>query len=131
MGRRPKRVGEMVLRELGELFQQGAIKDPNIGFLTFTAVDMSPDLRLARVYYAVHDDADGQVATQAALDRASPYVRRQLGQRLRLKRTPALEFHYDASLDNAARIEELLRDVQPADEVGDSAEDDGDEDDGR
>lgn len=113
MTRRPRRVGEQVLRELGEIFQRGLVRDPAIGFVTFTAVDMSPDLRQARVFYSVfHEDGadpDAGEGTQKALERAQPFVRRELGRRLHLKVTPELQFKADISLVRAARVEELLK----------------------
>jgi len=127
MGRRPKRVGEQILRELGALFSRGKIKDPDIGFVTFTAVDMSPDLRLARVYFSVMGEAAEVETSRAALERAAPFVRRELGRQLRLKVTPSLEFLHDASLDHAARIEQLLREVWPAEaEAATLDDEDGD-----
>ena len=109
MGHRPRRVGEQVLRELGEIFQRGLVHDPAIGFLTITAVDMSPDLRHARVFYSVFGDDVDHDATQRALDRAAPFLRRELGRRLRIKSTPELRFELDLSLERAARVEELLQ----------------------
>lgn len=109
MGRRPQRVGEQVLRELGDIFQRGLVRDPALGYLTFTGVEMSPDLRLARVFYSVYGDERERAATQSALDRAQAFVRRELGRRLRLKATPVLQFHVDLSLERAARVEELLQ----------------------
>jgi len=109
MGRRPRRVGEQVLRELGEIFQRGLVRDPAIGYLTITAVDMSPDLRHARVFYSVYGDDVDHDATQRALERAAPFVRRELGRRLRTKVTPEPRFELDISLERAARVEELLR----------------------
>lgn len=111
MGMRPQRVAELVLRELGDLFGSGKIKDPDIGFVTFTGVDMSPDLRLARVYFSVYGESSDLQATENALGRARGFVRRELGQRLRLKVTPNIEFLIDRSLQRGARIDELLREV--------------------
>lgn len=112
MKRRPKRVAETVLREISEFFARGGVKDPNIGFVTFTEVDISPDLRQAKVYYAVHGDAQDLADTQSALDRASGFVRRHVGQSLHLKVTPQLLFCYDSSIDYAEHIDKLLQQVK-------------------
>lgn len=106
MGHRPKRVAELVLRELGELLRRGAIKDPAVVDITITAVDMAPDLRSAKVFFSVL--GGGSETALTGLERARGFVRRELARRLRLKVAPELHFRLDQSLDRAARIERLL-----------------------
>ncbi|MBN2362188.1 MAG: 30S ribosome-binding factor RbfA [Deltaproteobacteria bacterium] len=118
MARRAERVGELIQRELGAMIERGALKDPAIGFVTITGVDVTADLKQARIYYSVYGDAGAQAGTQAALERARGFVRRELGQRLRLKATPEVEFRVDRSIERAARIEQILRQVRPAGEPG-------------
>jgi len=113
VARRAERVGEMIQRELGEMLERGALKDPAIGFVTVTGVDVTEDLKQARIFYSVYGDAGVQAGTQAALERARGFVRRQIGQRLRLRVAPEIEFRVDKSIEHAARIEQILREVRP------------------
>jgi len=76
--------------------------------VTLTRVQVSPDLQSARVYYTALGDEAGRGNTARALDRAAPFMRRQIGARLRLKRAPELTFVYDASIAGQDRIEQLL-----------------------
>ena len=76
---------------------------------------MSPDLQLARVRYTSLGDAAARKKTAAALDRATPFLRRQIGERLRLRRVPVLEFRFDESVANQDRIEQILRDLKNED----------------
>ena len=85
--------------------------DPGIGFLTITHVHVSPDLQVARVYYTTLGDAKARQDTSRALGRATPFLRRQIGSRVRLKRVPQLEFFFDESIERGDRIERLLNDM--------------------
>jgi ribosome-binding factor A len=88
------------------------VQDPAIGFLTVTRVKVSPDLQLARVHYTTMGDEKQRAATKAALERVKPFLRRQLGQRVRLRRVPELIFHFDEGIAHQARVEEILLDIQ-------------------
>ena len=72
---------------------------------------MSPDLQLARVFYTMMGDAAARRETAAALERATPFLRRQVGSRLRLRRVPEIEFRFDESVAHQDRIEQILRDL--------------------
>ena len=111
-GHRPDRVGDQIRQELSELLSRGVVHDPGIGFITLTRVKMSPDLQLARVFYTALGDAKTRAATERALGRAAPFLRRQIGARLRLKRTPELAFFYDESIAGQDRIEQILSELQ-------------------
>jgi ribosome-binding factor A len=89
-----------------------AVHDPGIGFITVTHVQVTPDLQHAHVYYTVIGDAKARRDTDRALGRVTPFLRRQIGQRLRLKRVPDLEFHYDESIERHDRIEQLLKSIR-------------------
>lgn len=106
------------------------VHDPGIGFVTLTRVTISPDLQLARVYYTVLGDDRGRAATARALGRAAPFLRRQIGSRLRLKRAPEIVFEYDESIAGQDRIERILSGLR-RDEAGGGAENakDGDRED--
>lgn len=108
---RAHRVAETIHKEISSLLIKG-LKDPRIGFVTITAVDVSPDLRNARIYYTVMGSQDERARTQAGLDSSAPYIRQQLGRHLRLRYIPEIRFEYDSSFDHGQHIEQLLRDVK-------------------
>jgi ribosome-binding factor A len=111
-GYRPDRVGDQIREELSGMLARGEVHDPHIGFITLTRVKVSPDLQLARVFYTSLGDAPSRQKTAAALDRATPFLRRQIGDRLRLRRVPVLEFRFDESIAHQDRIEQILRDLK-------------------
>ncbi len=121
-GNRPDRVAEEIRHELGTLLQR-EVHDPGIGFLTVTRVKVSPDLQVARVYYTSMADAKGRAATKAALERAKPFLRRQIGQRIQLRRVPELAFHFDEGVAHQARVEELLIEIKTKDAAGQAERD--------
>jgi ribosome-binding factor A len=109
-GSRPDRVADQIRGELATLLAR-EVHDPGIGFVTLTRVQVSPDLQLARVYYTALGDDKARAASGRALERASPFLRRQLGSRLRLKRAPELTFMYDDSIAGQDRIEQILNEL--------------------
>jgi ribosome-binding factor A len=96
------------------LFARG-VKDPGLGFVTITQVKVTPDLQVARVFYTALGDEKARRATARALERARPFLRRQIGERLRLRRVPELEFRYDMSIEHQDRIEQILQELHAAD----------------
>jgi ribosome-binding factor A len=115
VSQRTEKVAGEIREILGEMLVRGAIKDPrvrNADLITITYVRITGDLRQARVFFTVHgaDDA-GLEKVRAGLQSAAGFMRRQVGERLRLKATPGLDFEVDRVLDQEERIEELLRDV--------------------
>jgi ribosome-binding factor A len=112
-GSRPDRVADQIRGELAALLAR-EVHDPGIGFVTLTRVQVSPDLQLARVFYTALGDAKARAATERALERAAPFLRRQIGARLRLKRTPELTFLYDESIAGQDRIEQILNELNQA-----------------
>jgi ribosome-binding factor A len=92
------------------------VHDPGIGFVTLTRVQVSPDLQLARVFYTALGDEKTRAASARALERAAPFLRRQIGARLRLKRTPELVFFYDESIAGQDRIERILSELNKTDD---------------
>ena len=115
-GHRPDRVGERIREELSEMLSRGVVHDPGIGFITLTRAKVSPDLQLARVYYTTMGDANAKRETAAALRRATPFFRRQMGERLGLRRVPELEFRFDESVEQQDRIEQILRELHEEEE---------------
>ena len=108
---RPTRVADQIRVEISDLLAR-AVHDPGIGFLTVTHVKVTPDLQQARVYYTTLGDEKGRRETERALQRASAFLRRQLGSRLRLRRVPELQFFFDESIERQDRIERILQDLQ-------------------
>ena len=110
-GSRPERVADQIRGELAALLAR-EVHDPGIGFITLTRVQISPDLQMARVYYTALGDDKARAASAPALERATPFLRRQIGSRLRLRRTPDLKFVYDPSIAGQDRIEQLLNELR-------------------
>ena len=94
------------------MLTRGAVHDPGIGFITLTRVKVSPDLQLARVYYSSLGDEKARKETAKALERATPYLRRQVGSRVKLRRVPELKFEFDESIAHQDRVEQVLRDLR-------------------
>jgi ribosome-binding factor A len=110
-GNRPDRVGEEIRHELSTLLTR-EVSDPGIGFITLTRVKVSPDLQMVRVYYTELGDDNAKRETVRALQRAMPFLRRQLGARVRLRRVPELRFEFDQGVEHQARIEKILIELQ-------------------
>jgi ribosome-binding factor A len=110
MQNRPQRLGDQIREEIGVLLQR-EVKDPGIGFTTITWVKVSADLMVARIYYTVLGDARAKKEAARALERASPFLRRQVAARLRLRRAPELAFEYDESVARGERIEQLIQEI--------------------
>lgn len=105
--RRQRQVAELLHEEISQLIQHGT-RDPRLGFVTVTGVDVSADLRNAQVYVTVlGDDVDAQ-STLEGLDSAAGYFRYQMKQTLLLRYIPDLKFKIDTSLEHGSRIEELI-----------------------
>ena len=111
-GYRPDRVGDQIRQELSEMLTRGDVHDPGIGFITLTRVQVSSDLQVAKVFYTTLGDPKARVETQNALERATPFFRRQIGARVRLRRVPEVEFRFDETIQHQDRIEQILRDLR-------------------
>jgi ribosome-binding factor A len=110
-GSRPERVADQIRAEVSSMIARD-LRDPGIGFITITRVQVSPDLQHARVYYTSLGDPAARKNTDRALERASPFMRRQIGQRLRLRRAPELEFSFDESIAHQDRVAQLLEELR-------------------
>lgn len=108
-GIRPDRVAESFKEVLAT--EIARLKDPRVGFVTVTAVDVSPDLRRARVYYTVLGEEADHRRTAAGLRSARKHLRASLGKKVRLKFLPDLEFVEDESQARGDRVEQLLREL--------------------
>jgi ribosome-binding factor A len=107
-GKRLDRVNQLIREEISLLLQR-ELKDPRLGFVTVTHVETSPDLRIAKVFVSVLGDESKWTASLTALASARGFVRNWLRQHLDLRQTPELDFRADRSMEHAARIQELLR----------------------
>jgi ribosome-binding factor A len=107
-------VADQIRGELATILAR-EVHDPGIGFVTITRVSVSADLQHARVSYTALGDDTTRRNSSRALQRAAPFLRRQIGARLRLKRVPDLEFVYDESIAGQDRIERLLSEIRAAD----------------
>jgi len=113
-GSRPARVADQIRSELATLLAR-EVHDPGIGFITLTRVQVTPDLQQARVYYTALGDDPTRRKSARALERAAPFLRRQIGSRLRLRRTPELTFVFDESVAGQDRIEQILDEIRTHD----------------
>ncbi len=104
---RSKRVEAQIQRELAELIQF-EVKDPRVGLITVSGVDVTRDLAYAKVYVTVLDDKHSVEETLEALNRAAGFLRRELGRRMKLRVTPELTFLYDASVERGANLSALI-----------------------
>lgn len=113
---RSQRVSEQILRELAELVRL-EVKDPRVGFITLTEVELTPDYAHAKVYFTSMTGQDDLEETLAGLRRASGFLRRELGRRVRIHTTPELHFHYDKSVEQGSRMSQLIDKVVREDSV--------------
>lgn len=104
---RSTRVAEQIRRELAELIQL-ELKDPRIGMVTLTDVEVTPDYAHAKVFYTMLGDGAALDAAQAGLTHAAGFLRSALHTRMRLRVTPQLQFVYDASVERGARLSQLI-----------------------
>lgn len=118
--KRSQRVGELLHHEISRMIQF-ELKDPRIGFVTVTGVELTDDIQHARIYFTVMGEESNRQQTARGLEKAIPFMRRELGRRLHLRTIPELAFHYDNSLEYGNRIERLLQEV--------GADSDGDQED--
>jgi ribosome-binding factor A len=113
---KPKRtvqIGGLIQQEISELLVR-KIKDPRLELVTITGVKVSPDLKLARIYFSRIGSPDEIRRVLQGLQSAAGFIKRELGQRMQLRRVPDLEFVHDTSFEYGERIESLLKDLFPA-----------------
>ncbi|MBF8290185.1 MAG: ribosome-binding factor [Chloroflexi bacterium] len=111
MTQRTERIDELLRQEIGQLLAR-EVSDPRIGFATITNVETARDLRHAKVWVSVIGTPDERRAAIGALGRAMPFIRHELGARLRLRRIPDLHVHEDDSLERGTRVLRLLTDIE-------------------
>lgn len=124
---RGARLAEQIQHELAHAIRL-EVKDPQVGFVTLTGVEVSPDHSHAKVFFTVFGDAAGADESQRALTRAAGFLRSQLARALSTRTVPELHFVHDASVERGVRLSRLIddavasdrRDDAPADGVDDS-----------
>jgi ribosome-binding factor A len=111
MSLRSNRVGEQMKKELSDIIGR-KIKDPRIGFVTVTDVQVSGDLQQAKVYISVLGDEEQRENTLKGLAKAKGFIRTEVGQRIRLRKTPEIIFEWDESINYGNRINSILHQLQ-------------------
>lgn len=110
MSLRANRVGEQMKKELTEIIGR-KIKDPRIGFVTVTDVAVTGDLQQATVYISVLGDEEQKENTLKGLAKAKGFIRSEIGQRIRLRKTPEIVFEFDESIAYGNRIDTLIHQI--------------------
>jgi ribosome-binding factor A len=120
MTQRTDRIDQLLRQEIGEILARD-IQDPRIGFVTITDVETAPDLSTARIWVSVIGQPEEREQTLKALERAMPFVRHELGGRVRLRRIPELHLRLDDTAQRGTRVLQLLAELEageaPAEEV--------------
>jgi|SRR5690625_2695607 len=106
---RANRVAEEIKKEMGDIVTR-KLKDPRIGFVTITDVEVTGDLQQATIYISVLEK-DQKEATLVGLSKANGFIRSEIGKRIQLRKTPEITFEFDEALERGTRIEEILRDL--------------------
>jgi ribosome-binding factor A len=104
---RSRRIAEQVQRELSDIIRL-ELKDPRVGMITLTDVEVTPDNAHARVYFTLLGEASRIDEATAGLQHAAGYLRSQLAHRLKLRVVPQLHFEYDASVERGIRVSQLI-----------------------
>ncbi|MBI5101035.1 MAG: 30S ribosome-binding factor RbfA [Nitrospirae bacterium] len=112
--KRSQRVGDLIREEIAEIIMY-KLKDPRIGFVTVTGVDLSPDLKSARIFVSILKEEQRE-ETLAALNSSRAFMRSILTKRLRMKFIPHLEFRLDSSIDYGFKIDKILKEIREKDE---------------
>ena len=108
---RPRKVADLIQRELSDLLRR-EVRDPHVGMVTLTSVDVAPDLSHAKVFFTILEH-DKQAETAKALNRAAGFLRSQLSHRMNMYTTPSLRFVYDESVERGDRLSRLIDSVVP------------------
>lgn len=110
-GKRTERVGSLIQMALGQLILT-RLKDPRLGFVTVTHVEVSPDLKSAKVFYSAMGNEEAKASSRLALEKAAGFLQKAIAVSLKLRYTPKLLFELDDSLDRGLEIDRVLRDLR-------------------
>lgn len=108
---RVHRVAEQIKKEVSQLIQN-EIKDPRIGFITVTDVEVTGDLQQATIYISILGSEAQKRDSLLGLGKAEGFIRREIGKRIRLRHTPEISFSFDSSIEYGSKIEKLLSDIK-------------------
>lgn len=107
---RSNRVAEQMKKELGDIISR-KIKDPRVGFVTITDVEVTGDLQQATVFISVLGEEEKKQETLIGLAKAKGFIRSEIGKRIRLRKVPEISFDFDDSIEHGNRIEKILKDL--------------------
>jgi ribosome-binding factor A len=114
LSHRVERIQEQVREEVSQILAT-EVRDPGVGLVTVTRAKVTADLSLARIYWTILGDAAERKKTAKALERAAPYVRHLLSERLTLRRSPEVKFIFDESVAAQDRIEQIIQEIHTED----------------
>ncbi|MEC9490429.1 MAG: 30S ribosome-binding factor RbfA [Halanaerobiales bacterium] len=120
--KRAVRVGELLKEEISQIVLR-EMKDPRIGFVSVTDVVVSGDLRHAKVFISVYGSNKEKEETLAGLQQAQGFVRKLVGERVKIHHTPEIIFRYDDSIENGVHISEIIKDLKETGEIKESDSD--------
>jgi ribosome-binding factor A len=109
---RPERVGQEIQAAVASIVSRGLLRDPRIGFITITGVKVSPDLRVAKVFYSMMGTDEQRAETERGLEAAKGFIRREVSARVKLRVSPEIYFAFDESIQEGDKIDRLLREVK-------------------
>lgn len=115
MSTRQRKVGELLRSEVSDILRM-KMKDPRLGFVTVTDVEVSADMQHARVFVSILGSDEERAVSLSVLKHAESFVRQSLARRLTMKTLPEIEFRLDTSADRGVRILELLEQIKREDE---------------
>ncbi|WKZ33880.1 MAG: 30S ribosome-binding factor RbfA [Thermodesulfobacteriota bacterium] len=110
--KRSERVADLIKEEVASMVLYGEIKDPRIGFVTITKVELTPDLKEARIFFSQLGSPGDREKSRKGLESASGYIRRNLAKKLDLRHIPKITFLFDESLEYSEKIEKMIRDMK-------------------
>ncbi|MBI2414211.1 MAG: 30S ribosome-binding factor RbfA [Deltaproteobacteria bacterium] len=110
--RRAERVADVIKEEIASMILHGEIKDPRIGFVTITRVELTPDFKDAKVFFSQIGSDSDKAKSRNGLNNASGFVRRALAKRLDLRHIPNVSFVFDDSLEYADHIEKVIKEMK-------------------
>lgn len=116
--KRSDRVGELIREEVSKMIMR-EIKDPRIGFVTLTHIELSDDLRNAKIFVSIMGNENDKKNTIKGLESASGFIRRELRKRLRLRIIPDIIFRIDTSIEHGEKIARLLAELKNEEGVKD------------
>lgn len=111
MSLRANRVAEQMKKEMSDIISR-RLKDPRVGFVTVTDVEVTGDLQQAKVFITVLGDEDTKAETLKALEKAKGFIRSEIGSRIRLRKTPEIFFEFDESIEYGNRIEKIIAELK-------------------